>query len=299
MRQIIFLFLIFLAPLKAEQKVVLISGSNGGIGKEIVNAFAKKGWKVWAGYHTKSPQDFLRKKKITPCFLDVTNDQSIQAAVEKIMKKEGRIDCLIHNAGYGLIGPEESFTIEEIKDQFDVNLFGAVRLVQAVAPIMREQKNGHILMVSSTSGIRAVPGLGLYASSKFALEGLSESLAASLAPWNIHVSLIIPGTVKNNWVKHCQLGSRNYDAPSDYEKLTKTLSERLSTLAKTGQPPKQIGELMVRVAESGNPDLRYATSEQVETVILKKHIETSGNTLRGEQIQLYNSLVDSCDKPSQ
>lgn len=276
--------------LTAEQKVVLISGSTGGIGCATVQAFQDHGWKVWAGYHQKIPESLQGMNNVTLVPLDVTSDKQIANCIEHILATDGRIDALVNAAGYGIIGAEESIALEDTERLFDVNFFGSLRLIKAVAPTMRAQNSGHIINISSTSGVRAVPGLGLYAASKFALEGMSESLAVTLSPWNIKVSIVEPGTVKNQWVNNCVM---NFIAPEEpaYTKLTHKLFGLLSYLAASGQDCSEIGELIATVAETENPDMRYQTSQKVTDVVAKKFVDPSGNAMRNEHQKLFNSFM--------
>lgn len=287
-RIIAIMLVCFSANLLAEDKVVLISGGNGGLGQATVKAFYDKGWKVWAGYHKNIPVECFGNG-VNWVHLDVTNDYDVLAAVQKVLATEGKIDALINNAGYGLISADDTLSMDSAKDIFEVNFFGALRLIQAVAPLMRVQESGHIINISSTSGVRAVPGLGMYAASKFALEGLSESLAVTLSPWNIKVSLIEPGTVNNEWIHHCVLNTEEEEPL--YKKFCENLQAKLSTLAATGQPCEEIAALIVQAAESENPDMRIQTSQKVKDTVSKKFVELSGNALRQEQITFLKSLT--------
>ena len=272
----------------AEQKVVLISGGTGGIGIATIKAFEEKGWKVWAGYRNQAPENSLNVRWIP---LDVMKDQMIQDALETILEEDGEIHALVNNAGYAIIGLEEGICIEEAQRLFDVNFFGSLRLIQKVIPQMRAQKFGHIINISSTSGVRAIPGLGLYAASKFALEGLSEALAVSLSPWNIQVSIIEPGTVKNDFAKHCVISEEPSDNPLAIA-LSQNLSSKLASLATQGQDCGEIGRLIVEVAETSHPDLRYQTSSKVQDTVSKKLVDLSGNKMREEQKTFFKSLVE-------
>lgn len=290
-RSFLFFMFFFSTIAIADQKVVFITGANGGIGIATTKAFQEKGWKVWAGYHKQKPYDLMHLKDVRLVRLDLTNEEQMHAAINIILQEEGRIDALINNAGYGLIGAEETVTLEDAHHIFNVNFFGPFRLIQYVAPIMRRQKSGHIINLSSTSGVRAVPGLGLYAASKFALEGLSESLAVTLSPWNIQVSIVEPGTVKNNWVNNCIHGSRVCDEREFYSKLSDMLTSKLIILSEVGQECEEIGTLIVKIAETEWPDMRYQTSEKVQTTVAKKHVDITGNVMRDEQLQFFNNLL--------
>jgi NADP-dependent 3-hydroxy acid dehydrogenase YdfG len=274
----------------AEQKVVVVSGATGGIGKATIKAFEQKGWKVLAGYRpstTKCPEDTANIHWIA---LDVTDDHMVEQTIQTIIEKEGKIDALVNNAGYGVIGLEEMVSMEETKKLFEVNFFGALKLIQHVVPHMQSRRSGHIINISSTSGVRAVPGLGIYAASKFALEGLSEGLAVTLTPWNIQVAIVEPGTVKNDFAKHCFMSQLSKEHPFA-ERFCQNLMDKLISLAASGQECEEIGQLIVKVAESTKPNLRYQTSSKVEDTVAKKFVDLTGNTMREEQLFFFIPLA--------
>lgn len=290
---LISVFLLFSSVSMAEQKVVLVSGASSGIGLATAKAFQEKGWKVWAGYRQNIPDDLKNLENIRFCRLDVRDDQLVQMSVDAILKLDGRIDVLINNAGYGLIGAEECVTIEEVQNLFDVNFFGPLRLIQAVLPIMRQQQSGHILNISSGVGIYSLPGLGLYSASKFALEGMSESLAANLSHWNIKVSIIEPGFVKTNWGKNCVVGSRSCEEEF-YQKLTQGICEWFST--PRGQSCEEVADLLVKISETEQPYVRYQTSESMKDWIAEKLIDPTGMSEYSDNIEFINRRIqDSKD----
>lgn len=272
----------------AQQKVVLISGASSGIGLATAKAFQEKGWKVWAGYRQNVPEELKQLPCIRLVSLDVTSDKSVTSAMETLLKEEGRLDALINNAGYGLIGAEECLTIKEAKKIFDVNFFGPLRLTQAALPTMRKQQSGHIICISSGVGVHPYPGLGLYSASKFALESLSESLAVTVSPWNIKVSLVEPGFVKNNWGTHCQVGSRECHEPF-YQKLTKAMCDMLAT--PRGQSSQEIAELIVKIAETPEPNMRYQTNEGMRAYIAERLVDPTGNKERDNNLKFIKSLT--------
>ena len=286
--KLLFSFLLVTTGIFAEQKVVLISGATSGIGFATTKAFHEKGWKVWAGFRQHIPDELKQLENVSLCHLDVTDDRLVQSAIETILKKDGRIDALINNAGYGLIGPEECVTIDEAQQLFDVNFFGALRLIQAVLPTMRNQHSGHTLNISSGVGIYSLPGLGLYSASKFALEGLSESLAATLSPWNIRVSVIEPGFVKNSWGKHCIIGSRPCNEEF-YKKLTQGICHMLSILQ--GQPCEEIAALLAEIAETPQPNVRYQTSASMKDWIAEKLIDPTGMNEYRDNLQFIQRRI--------
>ncbi len=181
-------------------KVVLITGASTGIGKETAKLFQSKNWKVAATM--RSPENAEDLKKIVDLRLfrlDVTEPDSIRTAIADTLEHFGRIDAVVNNAGYGLIGPFEAASEEQIRRQFETNVFGLMAVTREVIPILRSQKRGVIVNVSSVSGIAALPFSSLYAASKFAVEGFSESLAYELEPFGIRVKLIEPGPIKTDF----------------------------------------------------------------------------------------------------
>lgn len=286
----IFLFLFITPALYCEQKVVLITGATSGIGLAAAKAFQQKGWKVWAGYRQCIPSELKELENISFCHLDVKDECLIQLAIENVIKKDKRIDALVNNAGYGLIGAEECVSINEAKDLFDVNFFGALRLIQAVLPTMRQQRSGHIINISSGVGIYSLPGLGLYSASKFALEALSESLAATLAHWNIKVAIVEPGFVKNDWGKHCVIGSRSCHE-GFYQKLNQGISSMLST--PQGQPPAEVARLLVEIAETCEPNVRYQTSESMRNWIAEKLLDSTGMKAYRDNLHFINQRIEN------
>lgn len=273
---------------KSTKKIVLISGATSGIGLATAQLFQENGWKVWAGYHQQMSPELKKVPNVRSCQLDVTDNVSVQKAIATILKEDGRIDALINNAGYGLIGAEECVTIDEARQQFEVNFFGVLRLTQAVLPTMRAQSSGHILNISSGVGVHSFPGLGIYSASKFALESMSESLAATVSPWNIKVSVIEPGFVHTNWGKHCTVGTRTINEPF-YKNLTQGMINMLAT--PQGQPAQEVAALLLNIAENHEPDMRYQTSSSMKKYIAKRLVDTTGNIARDGNIEYVNRFM--------
>jgi NAD(P)-dependent dehydrogenase (short-subunit alcohol dehydrogenase family) len=282
-------FLVLISGLHAEQKVVLITGATNGIGLATAIAFHDKGWKVWAGYRQNIPNELRQLDSISFCHLDVTNDILVQSAVDTILKTDGKIDVLINNAGYGLIGVEECLTIEEAQHLFDVNFFGCLRMIQTVLPSMRQQKSGRIINISSGVGVHSLPGLSLYSASKFALEAMSDSLAATLAVWNIKVSIIEPGFVKTDWSKHCVNGSRQCNE-GFYKQLNDGIKTWLSV--SQGQQPEEIASLIVEIAETSQPLVRYQTNEGMKKWVSTKLVDPTGMNSLQDNLQFINQMIE-------
>ena len=185
---------------KSRPVVVLVTGSSTGIGKSTALEFAEHdNFKVWATMRSSSNWDMPSKDNLVVAEMDVTSDESVQNLVDRIIAEEGHIDVVINNAGYGMAGSLEVVTIEEAKQVFEVNVWGVVRVLQAVLPHMRKQRFGHAIQISSTSGIRGIPCMEYYTGSKFALEGITDSMRYTLAPFNISVTNVNAGPVKTKF----------------------------------------------------------------------------------------------------
>jgi NAD(P)-dependent dehydrogenase (short-subunit alcohol dehydrogenase family) len=182
-----------------HEPVVVITGSSTGIGFETSLAFAQNGYRTYATMRDLSKAEPIKKIAIREQLplkvvqMDVDDCGSVKEAIKKTFEEEKRIDILINNAGYGLFGALEDLTIEDIKKQFETNFFGAIRTIQQVLPIMRSQRSGNIVNISSMSGFIGFPVSSTYVSSKFALEGMSESLSYEVESFGINVMLIEPG----------------------------------------------------------------------------------------------------------
>jgi NAD(P)-dependent dehydrogenase (short-subunit alcohol dehydrogenase family) len=189
-----------------KQSIAVVTGSSTGIGFETSLLLARNGFYTYATMRDRLKTDKIEKianKENLPLevlSMDVDNDDSVRNAIHKIIDEKKKIDILVNNAGYGLFGALEDISIEEIKKQFETNLFGAIRTIKEVLPTMREQKNGIIINLSSIAGVVGIPAECIYVSTKFALEGLTESISYELQPYGIKVVIIEPGVINTNFV---------------------------------------------------------------------------------------------------
>jgi len=186
----------------AESKVVLITGASRGFGQAAALKCAERGHTVIATMRNPERDGAAlttRFPSIALYRLDVTDDALVRAVVADVERAFGRIDVLVNNAGYGLYGPVEEVTDEEVMRQFDTNVFGQIRLIRAVLPVMRRAGGGKIINVSSLSGRIVGPLMGLYAASKHAVEAISEALRYEVARWNVQVTILEPGMYRSDW----------------------------------------------------------------------------------------------------
>ena len=206
-----------------KSKVAIITGSSTGIGYETCLALARNGFVTCATMRdNKKSEDLGRiarneNLQIKIFEMDVDKDNSVQAAIEKITTEFGKIDILVNNAGYGLFGALEDFSMDEIINQFETNVFGVIRVIREVLPIMRRQKNGIIINISSISGLAGVPTQSAYCATKFAVEGLSEALSFELESFGIKLILIEPGVINTEFVKDLVVPSNKYEIGKNSE----------------------------------------------------------------------------------
>ncbi|MEJ5055791.1 SDR family NAD(P)-dependent oxidoreductase [Sphingobacterium sp. MYb382] len=235
-------------------KIVLITGASRGFGKIWAEALLQRGDKVAAtARDLKSLTDLVEKygEAVLPIQLDVNNREDCFAAVQQVAQHFGKIDVLINNAGYGLFGTIEETSAQEARDQFETNFFGLLWMTQAVLPIMRNQKSGHIIQVSSYLGLVALPVLGLYTASKFAVEGLSETLATEVKAFGINVSLIEPNGYATDWAGASSFHTESMEI---YNPLKKAFFEGASPEA-FGEPQATAAAVLTLI-DAANPPLR-------------------------------------------
>ncbi|GAA4912358.1 oxidoreductase [Mucilaginibacter defluvii] len=237
-------------------KTILITGASRGFGKLWAEAFLERGDKVAATARNLSALDDLVQKygeNILPVQLDVTNHTAVNDAVNQVAEHFGSIDILINNAGYGLFGTVEETTEEQARAQMETNFFGLLWVTQAVLPVMRKQKSGHVIQVSSFLGIATLPMLGLYNASKFAVEGLSETIAGEVAHLGIKFTLIEPNGYSTEWAGNSAI--QTTADIQDYNPVREAFAKGGDNPDAWGKPEATI-DAILKVVDSPNPPLR-------------------------------------------
>ena len=249
------------------QKVILITGISSGFGKKTAELLAEKGNKVYGTVRKDTDINPL----VNILKMDLTDQQSVQLAVNQVLQKEGRIDVLVNNAGMHTGGSIETTAVENAKMQLDTNIMGMVYMLREVLPAMRKQMSGTIINLGSIGGLMGLPFQGFYSASKFAIEGLSEALRMELKPFNINVVVINPGDFHTNNTAN----RRNFLANSANDPYAEQFAKTLAVIEKdenAGWTPDVLARKLVKIIETKNPCHRYviASAEQKLAVLLKR-----------------------------
>ncbi len=271
-----------------DQKVVVVTGGSSGIGLESALLLARNGYITYATMRSPDKDTSIKAAvqndglPIRIVQLDVTDDTSVENAVDHIISEAGKIDVLVNNAGYGLVGALEDLSMEEIKSQYETNLFGLIRVIQAVLPTMRKQRSGRIINISSGAGIFGYAGGSAYVSTKFALEGLSESIAYELEPFGIKVILMEPGFIKTNFANAVVIAKKAQDSASSYSEMMQKMRASTTELAKNASDAELVANIILEAASNPNPHLRYLAGKDVESwVASKKNMD---------ELEFYNMM---------
>ena len=245
----------------STSKTWFITGTSRGFGREWTVAALDRGDRVAAtARDPKTLADLVTKygDRILPIALDVTDHDASFAAVKQAHEAFGRLDVIVNNAGYGLFGMIEEITEKEARAQIETNVFGALWVTQAALPLLRAQKSGHILQVSSIGGITAFPGIGLYHASKWALEGFSQSLAGEVAGSGIHVTLIEPGGYDTDW---SGASAQRATPLAAYEPVREKMQELRRTMIGKRSDPTATAKAIFAVVDAKEPPLRLFLGE--------------------------------------
>lgn len=280
--------------MNTSTRIWLITGVSGGLGRALAKEAALQGEIVYGTL--RKPEQISAFNELVPgktfgIQLDVNNHGQIKSVIEQIIAQSGRLDVLVNNAGYGLFGAIEELSMEEARMQMETNFFAVLAMTQAVLPIMRKQKSGHILQISSMSGLRANSGTGLYNASKFALEGMSEALALELQPLNIRLTLIEPGPFRTDWAGTSSVSAKN--KIEDYE-LSSGARLRLlqSTSGKQPGDPAKAAKAILLAVNSEHPPLRLLLGKVALDAVRDKFRTVEEKFSKWEAISLNTSFEE-------
>ena len=261
------------------EKVAVVTGASSGIGFETALGLAREGYHTYATMRDVTKSDKIKELgekdglKISVLELDVDNDDSVKVAIKKILDEKQRIDVLVNNAGWGLWGCVEDVSVDEFKTQFETNFFSVIRLIQEVGPTMRKQGSGKIINVSSVAGRIGFPASPAYISSKFALEGLSESLRLEMAPFGVDVIIIEPGVIKTNFLNPVRLAKKS-ESDTAYRDITARVVSGVKMMAEMGTPPKEVADTIVKSINDDKPLPRYIVGNDASMFLEAKKSKT-------------------------
>lgn len=247
-------------------KVVLITGASSGIGKTTAEYLSQKGYKVYGTSRSSRKEKF----SFEILQLDVNKQDTITNAISFIVKKEGRLDVLINNAGMGIAGPIEETPTEEMRHAFDTNLFGAIDVMKAVLPQMRKQKSGLIINITSIAGYMGLPFRGIYSASKGAFEIVTEALRIEVKEFGINVTNVAPGDFATN------IAAGRYHTPvfeeSAYKEVYKKNLETMDAHVDSGSDPMQMAEKIFKIIQNPNPKIHYKVGSFMQkfSIVLKR-----------------------------
>jgi len=262
-----------------SSKIAVITGASSGIGLLTAVELARSGYGVIASMRDLARRDKLERAAsaagVRPYLdirrLDVTDFDLIPRFIEAVVRDRGRIDLLVNNAGFALAGFAEDLEMGEIRGQFETNFFAPVALTKEVIPIMRRQGSGHIIMVSSISGMHGALAIGTYSASKHALEGWTESLRLELNALAIKVALVEPGSYQTDiWDRNAQLGRRSFDGTSANRERGAKVKDAVQRIKK--RDPIEVAKLIVRIAQDPNPRLRYVVGNDAHMQLWLKRV---------------------------
>lgn len=242
-------------------KIAIVTGCSSGIGLESAIELARANHTVFAGLRDESRSGELTDRSskegldVRTFQIDVSDGASVRNAAAKVLKEAGRVDVLVNNAGYGLFGSIEDVSIDDMRKQFETNFFGAVEMIQQVAPSMRKQHSGRIINISSVAGRIGFPCSLSYVSSKFALEGLSECLRYELGAHGVQTVIIEPGVIKTKFMDNIKISKPSNDSP--YSEITDRVIAGIKMMAELGTPASEVAKVVVKVATEENPQPRY------------------------------------------
>lgn len=275
-------------------RIWLITGVSGGLGRALAVEAAANGDIVYGTL--RKPAQIQPFNDLFPGLtfgleLDVNNSDQMHQVIQHILSKHNRVDILVNNAGYGLFGAIEEISMEEARMQMETNFFAVLALTQAVLPIMRKQQSGHIVQISSMSGLRANSGTGLYNASKFALEGMSEALALEIQPLKIHLTLVEPGPFRTDWAGASSVSAKNKIA--DYEQSSGVRLKLLqSTSGKQPGDPAKGAKAILLAINSNQPPLRLVLGKVALDAIRDKFKTVEEEFSRWEDVSLNTSFED-------
>ena len=259
---------------QGERDTVLITGASSGIGLAAALYMAGKGYSVVGTSRSEEGLDALGREAANRGFnlqgvqLDVNDDEAVGEALPRIIAEHSGIEVLVNNAGYGLWGPIESVSMEQLRAQFETNFFAAVRMIKAVLPQMTRRRSGTIVNISSVLGRMGTPFNGAYVASKFALEGLSESMRVELWPLGVRVALVEPGLIRTRFHDNQIIGEQAHSADLPHSPYVQQYRRRRRRIELLGSDPVKVAKVVHKIVRSRRPRFRYPVNPEARAGML-------------------------------
>lgn len=263
-------------------KTILITGSSSGIGRATARYFQEQGWNVVATMRTPEKETELNQlDNVLVTRLDVQDEASIENAVKESIERFGKIDVLLNNAGYGLGGPLEAMSMDKIRRQFDVNVFGLIASMKALIPHFRENKDGVIINVSSVGGRMSFPFFTQYHGTKFAVEGISEALSYEMGTIGVRMKIVEPGAIKTDFVDR-SMDLVNDESLAEYQGLMQSFSAAMGgDMMANASEPELVAEVIYTAATDGTDQLRYLAGADAEQYMANRDSQDDATFLGG------------------
>jgi NAD(P)-dependent dehydrogenase (short-subunit alcohol dehydrogenase family) len=275
-------------------KVAIVTGASSGIGKAAAVKFLEMGYTVHAAARRLHAMKDIEAKGAILHQVDLRQSEEINAFVSNVIASSGRVDVLVNSAGYGFFGAVEDVPMAAAKEQLEVNLFAVAQMIQAVLPVMRKQRSGKILNISSTGGKSALPLGGWYHASKFALEGLSDSLRSEVRPFGIDVVVVEPGAVKTEWGGIMVDNLMQTSGAGPYKLMVERLRDTVAgkQVENMSASPQEIGALIARIAETRKPKARYVAPFHAKLILFMNWLlcDKAADWVTGKMLNLPATL---------
>ncbi|WP_420628932.1 oxidoreductase [Candidatus Leptofilum sp.] len=261
---------------KQTEPIALVTGASGGIGKSIAEKLAANGFYVFAAARRMDKLEAMRTSQIEPLKLDVTDEAAIETAVAHITRSKGRLDVLVNNAGYGLYGTIEGLSPQAVEHVFAVNVLGLGRMTQAILPMMRQQRSGTVINISSVVGKVSMPGLGWYAASKHAVEGMTDALRLEVKQFGINVVLVEPGVIDTGFEDVAVNTLDNSNEPPAYAPMVAAFRQSVRDSYKNAPGPELVAQTVLKALSSNSPKARYRVGRDAKLLITARHLLGDG-----------------------
>ena len=261
--------------MKRSGRTVLITGASSGIGLASAHRLIDCGWRVFAAARRLEKMESLRERGAEVLPLDIASEASRRQLADAIASRVGGLDALVNNAGFGDVGPVETMALDQVRDMFEVNVFGLIGLTQLLLPPMREKRCGRIVNVSSIAGRFVTPGAGWYGASKHALEGISDALRLEMHRFGVQVVLVEPGLIKTGFESVADVSMQKYCSDPIWGAMMRNVSAAWSEGFRKASSPDVVAQTIVMVLESGRPKARYRCGSESESVLVQRFMPTT------------------------